>query len=375
MFKGLESHDATKEWDSKIFTLGLLLSTYFVYNTSGTYTRDDLEKMSFITQISSKIQKRANTQMSVEDYPELLWICRNYSFDIKSDDDASKALNEFLKKSDNDSDGIKNTKEAVSKSFNKVNGFYLPTPDLQHTSGTPTRKILLSIDQYNWKELKGEFVNFMNKLCRKIKDEVSLKKVNKCKLKGFMFADYIRKIVECLNNDQNIYVVDMLDVIIKMNASRELDRIINKYSHESALVFKNFPIKWETMQLAETKIHNLCINELKEIIEGPYYEEFQTRFEKQIQDKATNSGLFLHYIKKNTDSIKMLAEDALQEIKNIYKQQMQDKFINKNLPIEWNNFENSEVEISTKLFSFMKNKLKGFTEYNGEIIVDTKNLE
>ena len=144
------------------------MSTYFIYNTTGTYTRDDLEKISFIRQLSEKIQKRANSQMTSSDYPELLWICRDYKFEIKSDEDAANALNSFLKEHEKDSQIIKNTKDAVKKSFNQINGFYLPLPDLQHQSAASSRKILLSIDAYKWDELNGEFHDWFNKLCKKI---------------------------------------------------------------------------------------------------------------------------------------------------------------------------------------------------------------
>ena len=308
--------------------------------------------------------------MTSSDYPELLWICRDYKFEIKSDEDAANALNSFLKEHEKDSQIIKNTKDAVKKSFNQINGFYLPLPDLQHQSAASSRKILLSIDAYKWDELNGEFHDGVNKLCKKIHEDVDIKMVNEMKLNGFMFADYVRKIVECLNKDETIYVVDMLDVIAKMNASRKLDNIKKKYSDALAHQFKKFPMPWTHMNSAEMKIRNACIEKFKASVGEDFLNELQEEFEKYIHDKTANSGVFLEYLNKNRDAVKKFADDSLEEIENKYKNEMQVKFSDSDLPCDWNTFENTENPISIGLIMDLKRKLTGFTTNGDEIVVD-----
>ncbi|CAF1022417.1 unnamed protein product [Brachionus calyciflorus] len=334
--EGLESSEVTKEWDSKIFILSLLLSSYFIYNTTGTYTRDDLEKISFITHISGKIRKNSSSQMNTNDYPELLWLCRDYKFDQNTEI-------------------MKETKDAINESFKRINAFYLPYPDLQHSNGLPSRKLLLDIDNYNWVDFKGEFYDEVNKLCKTIKDNVEIKRINGTNLKGHMFAEYIRNIVDCLNNDKIIYVVDMLEAL--------------------KLTFKKFPIKWSDFQLSEKSIRNSCLKEFEENISVSNFDEFKAEFEMYVFDANTNSGVYAHYIKKNTDAINALSENTLKDMKNRYRLEMQKNFQNYKFPLDWSSFENIENEIAKDLLSEFKKKLDGYAQYQSEKIVDVDSFE
>ncbi|RNA44351.1 interferon-induced guanylate-binding 2-like [Brachionus plicatilis] len=296
--EGLESKEASKEWDHKIFVLSLLLSSYFVYNTNGTYTRDDLEKLSFVTQISKQIRKNSSTEMDMNDFPQLMWVCRDYKFEIKNE----------------------NAGYCFVNSFKNIDGFYLPFPDLEHPNGLSSKKILLAIENYKWDDFSGEFYNEMNKLCQKIKENVQIKMFNEKKLKGKIYSEFIRKVVENLNDEKTILVVDMVDYLIKIESNRNLDEIEKKYSD------KLNEKEWNSIRLECDKQHLITLL---------HYEVLVSNFEKQYSylgiNEPENSRCWKNYYGKNYESLKTHVKNKIDQ-DELKKKKDELERIKKNLP-------------------------------------------
>ncbi|RNA20658.1 Guanylate-binding N-terminal domain containing [Brachionus plicatilis] len=352
--EGLESKESSKEWDCKIFVLSLLLSLYFIYNTNGTYTRDDLEKLSFVAQISKKIRKNSSSEMDLNDFPQLMWVCRDYKFEIKAETDGRDALKKFMQ-THFETENLNKTKDSFVNSFKNIDGFYLPLPDLVHKNGLSNKKLLLGIENYEWHDFSGEFYDEMNKLCQKIKENVQIKMFDKKKLRGKIFSEFIKNVVEHLNDEKTILVVDMVDALIKIDANRNLDEIKTKYSNRLKEIFSKLPIKSELMNSLEEKAQNECLNDLKKKIEESYFEEYEKLFKSYILNEKENSGIFFYYIRKNSSLIEKFCNDEFQKLEAEYRAKMNEKLSSGNF-IE--NFESCENDLSGKIFGEFKQKLK-----------------
>ena len=53
--KGAGEHGSTTEWDDKIGTLSILMSSTFVYNSQGVPNKDDFEKLHFMGKFAQSI--------------------------------------------------------------------------------------------------------------------------------------------------------------------------------------------------------------------------------------------------------------------------------------------------------------------------------
>lgn len=347
------------------------MSSYFVYNTNGTYTRDDLEKLSFVTHISKKIRKNSSSEMDMNDFPQLVWICRDYKFEIKNEKAGCDALRKFMK-TNFDSEYLNKTKDCFINSFKKIDGFYLPFPDLEHPNGLSSKKLLLAIENYKWDDFSGEFYEEMNKLCQKIKQNVQIKMFNEKKLKGNIFSEFIKKVVENLNDDKTILVVDMVEVLIKIECNRNLDEIKRKYSDKLNEVFYKLPMKWELMNSIEEKARKECLDELKKKIEWAYFKEYEDIFMSFSLNKKDNSGIFSDYLKKNRNMIEKICNDEFQNLDTKYKNRMNEKLYSLNFIEDFESFENN---LGYKLFGEFKEKVKDFCTNKSESIISLKLYE
>ncbi|RNA33811.1 Guanylate-binding N-terminal domain containing [Brachionus plicatilis] len=369
--EGLESKESSKEWDCKIFVLSLLMSSYLIYNTNGTYTRDDLEKLSFVTKISQNIRKNSSSEMDKNDFPELLWVCRDYKFEIKNDDAGRDALKEFMK-THFETDNLNKTKDFFIKSFKNIDGFYLPYPDLEHKNGLSSKKLLLGIESYKWDDFSGEFYDQLNILCHKIRDNVQIKIFNRKKLKGNIFSEFIRKVVEDLNNEKTILVVDLVEVLIKSDANRNLEEIKKYYSDKLEEFFSKLPMEWKLMNSLEEKTRNECLDELKKKIEESYLKEYEDLFKSYCLNEKDKSGIFFAFIEKNKLLIEKLCYEEFQRLELEYKARMNEKLSNGNC-IE--NFECYENDLSNNILSEFKEKVKEFSTNKTEPVIEFRIFE
>ncbi|KAM8791741.1 LOW QUALITY PROTEIN: guanylate-binding protein 6-like [Rhynchonycteris naso] len=77
--------------DSWIFTLAVLLSSCFVYNSMSTINHDALEKLHYVTELTELIRAKSSpTQHSVEDstefvsfFPDFIWTVRDFTLELK----------------------------------------------------------------------------------------------------------------------------------------------------------------------------------------------------------------------------------------------------------------------------------------------------
>ena len=84
--EGIGALDEDTNHDTKIFSLALLLSSQFIYNSVGSIDENALESLSLIIHLTKNIQVKANqknSQIDSSDYakffPSFLWVLRDFT--------------------------------------------------------------------------------------------------------------------------------------------------------------------------------------------------------------------------------------------------------------------------------------------------------
>jgi len=91
--EGIGALDEDSNHDSRIFSLALLLSSYFIYNSVGSIDENALESLSLIIHLTKNIQINADPSkqdLDSEDYakffPSFLWVLRDFSLQLLDED-------------------------------------------------------------------------------------------------------------------------------------------------------------------------------------------------------------------------------------------------------------------------------------------------
>lgn len=122
---GLGSFDATATHDVKIFSLAILLSSYFIYNSMGTIDENALDKLSYgffpwlkislllasfslphlycrlVTHLTEHIQlrtkaKEQDSAQLAKYFPRFLWVVRDFSLQLKDESGSSISEAEYV---------------------------------------------------------------------------------------------------------------------------------------------------------------------------------------------------------------------------------------------------------------------------------------
>lgn len=78
--EGLGGLDEDNNHDMRIFSLALLLSSYFVYNSMGSIDENALQSLSFVTDMSKYIKTKVQDQEHLQKHmPKFMWVVRDFS--------------------------------------------------------------------------------------------------------------------------------------------------------------------------------------------------------------------------------------------------------------------------------------------------------
>ena len=74
--EGIGGLDEDNNHDMRIFTLAILLSSFFIYNSMGSIDESALEHLSFVSNISKHIETNTNLANHM---PKFMWVVRDFS--------------------------------------------------------------------------------------------------------------------------------------------------------------------------------------------------------------------------------------------------------------------------------------------------------
>lgn len=102
--EGFGALDTDSNHDIRIFTLAILLSSYFLYNSVGGIDESALQNLNFVINLSKFIRlKSGDTETDPEElsnlFPSFLWVLRDFSLQLIDDNGENITPKEYLEKS------------------------------------------------------------------------------------------------------------------------------------------------------------------------------------------------------------------------------------------------------------------------------------
>ena len=97
--EGLGGIDKNQNYDIAIFTLGLLLSSFFIYNSIGVINENELTNLSLVTNLANRIQTLEEEEDAVHlinHFPTFLWLLRDFALDLKDEHGNDISSDEYL---------------------------------------------------------------------------------------------------------------------------------------------------------------------------------------------------------------------------------------------------------------------------------------
>lgn len=195
---GAPTADATH--DTRIFALGLLLSTYFIYNSVGSIDEQALSNLSLVTHLSKEIKQRASDTVAVH-YPSFLWVVRDFALQLQNQDGAVISPREYLEDALKDCDSSNPAAESKNRVRSCLRDFFPERHCFTMVRPCTAENQLQNLDYLPNKSLRPEFVQQAAELRDRIFAEAANRPntVNGVELSGGMVGMLCREYVKAIN--------------------------------------------------------------------------------------------------------------------------------------------------------------------------------
>lgn len=198
--EGFGGMDENANHDSRIFLFSLLLSSYFIYNSSGSIDENALNTLNLIINLAKDIQTK--TSSSSEDtahFPSFLWVVRNFTLQIVNKNGEAITSKEYLENAlefQNGSSDAVNNKNKIRKLFK---AFFTNRDCETMVIPVEREKDLQRLDDMDNSQLRPEFVEKVNHIREKVFKNVKPKKLNNKELNGPLFVALCKGYMEAIN--------------------------------------------------------------------------------------------------------------------------------------------------------------------------------
>jgi hypothetical protein len=217
--EGIGSIQQDQTYDVKIFSLAILLSSYFVYNSMSIIDERALDGLSLVVNLTKQISTRSNTgggkangkgkaaqakangetsASELADYfPHFLWLLRDFALDLVDDKGAPITSRQYLE------NALRERPEPAQQSKNAIRStikqLFRERDCVALVRPVVDEKQLKTIDAIPYAQLRPEFRQQSDELVQKILDEAPAKQINGQNLTGESFAQLLHIYTDSIN--------------------------------------------------------------------------------------------------------------------------------------------------------------------------------
>lgn len=346
--EGLGALDEDSNHDVRIFSLAILLSSYFIYNSMGSIDENALQSLSLVVNLTKHIQIKASGMHDVDPeeyskyFPSFMWVVRDFALQLVDQDGESITPKEYLDKALQEQKGFSESVEQKNRIRKLLKCFFKDRDCSCMVRPLTSEEDLQTLETKDFDSLREEFKTQIGQLRGKVMKRIKAKTImNGRRLTGDMFVGLVYNYVEAINKGAVPNIETAWNYISKNECQKAME-----------MAYENF---------------------LEE-----FHENFQMNapmFENELSDIFKDA---------KDASMKIFEKNSVGDVADEYKNELKNKFKNKFSQMKSENEKETRKACQNFLqeyFSPIESKLRNqeyndFGEYEKDIkIVETDFLE
>ena len=337
--EGIGATDEDNNHDNKIMTLAILLSSYFLYNSLGTIDENSIQNLSFIVNITKKIQeknKEKNDLDFVKNLPSFMWVIRDFILQLKNRDGYPITSKDYLEKSlefqSGNSEFIKNKNE-----IRKMVKEFFPRRDCVTLVRPLTEEgHLQNLETMDDSKLRREFIDQINYLRKTVLNSITPKVINGKELNGEMLLNVMKCYVDMINKGAVPVIQTAWTFMLQTQLETAKKNGILEYKTKLLDIERKLPmqqqsLKYELMDLKQSIIamytETIIGEPEKEEIEKLSKELDKCSLEILVKNDTVSKEITEKFISENAGKIKNTVREYGYKNLNEYKEDVEN-FIN-----------------------------------------------
>ena len=203
--EGFGALDTDSNHDIRIFTLAILLSSYFLYNSVGGIDESALQNLNFVINLSKFIRlKSGDTETDPEElsnlFPSFLWVLRDFSLQLIDDNGENITPKEYLEKV---LEGTKNIQDPKNKIRKLIKAYFKDRDCFTMVRPLTNENQLQNLEDLAPDKLRPEFLEQIIGLRKKVLGRVKVKTLNGKPLTGEMYLNLVKGLIGALKSLMN----------------------------------------------------------------------------------------------------------------------------------------------------------------------------
>jgi hypothetical protein len=236
---GALSADATH--DTRIFTLALLLSSLFVFNSSGAIDESALSNLSLVVNLTKHIQTKAGAHGEDDGsdfstyFPEFLWVVRDFSLQLKDPSGRPITSREYFESALQQQKGASEAIEQKNRIRRLLCEFFQQRDCCTMVRPVTNEELLQNLDQVPVDQLRPEFVAEMKNLRSRILGQSPIKTLNGKELDGAALVSLAESYSHAINSGSVPNIGEAWDSLCLNQNIRRMEAVVAEFKD------KHFP--------------------------------------------------------------------------------------------------------------------------------------
>ena len=233
--EGIGATDEDQNHDNKIFTLGLLLSSYFIFNSLGAIDENAIQNLSFIVNITKNIQlnNSKNDQDDLKEIskllPSFMWVLRDFTLRLVDVEGKAITSKEYLEKSLEQQKGFSDAAETKNKIRGLIKEFFRERDCVTLVRPLTEEVNLQNLSKMDQSKLRSEFLEQIAALRKMVLHQVKPKLMHGKALNGEMFCNVMRSYVNAINSGAVPVIENAWSYMCKSECNRAKNNALTHY--------------------------------------------------------------------------------------------------------------------------------------------------
>lgn len=205
--EGLGGVESNLKYDTRIFSLVILLCSTLVYNSMGSIDENAISNLSLVTQLSENIKlsnkpNDANSDDTLEFhkvFPSFIWVIRDFTLDLEDEDGYDITPTQYLNTALEQSPGYDKQTMERNRIRHMLTSFFPDRECVTLIRPISDEEVLQQVDAVPYNDLREEFREGISVLRKLIFENARPKTIDGKTLSGSMFGGLVRSYVKAIN--------------------------------------------------------------------------------------------------------------------------------------------------------------------------------
>jgi hypothetical protein len=201
--EGLGSFERDQTVDMSIFSMALLLSSLFVYNSMGAIDEQALEELSLVCKLTEHIhiksQSSTNPNLYSSYFPKFMWVLRDFALELVDEAGLSISANQYMERCLQPVNGT--SEDVAQKNLVRkiLADFFRDRECVTMVRPVNDERKLRNIQEVAYQQLRPEFREQIEDFVQKIVGNIRPKMIEGLVVNGVMLASLAESYVTAIN--------------------------------------------------------------------------------------------------------------------------------------------------------------------------------